>query len=238
MPQTSSSCFLMTLALRKWVASVLTLIHQTLTRLRPMVCSSPTFTSRHCARLHVRLSSVVVLTMQSVCAPCRTSSQVFRTSLVTSLTMLQQLPKFLATRVMEHLQLVNGTLHQWSNVLLQARLISGHLHVGSIASTDSLMVKQISSTLNLLQTITLLMHRALQKRATTSQKILLIKHCTLFLTSRVFDLTVRSLATLHLVQHTHLTKHRLHTWRNIAASTTKVGTSFASVGSRSKLQLA
>jgi hypothetical protein len=40
--------------------------------------------------------------------------------------MLQQLPKFLAMKATERLQLVNGTLHQWSNARLQARLISGH----------------------------------------------------------------------------------------------------------------
>ena len=152
--------------------------------------------------------------------------------------MQQLLLKFWAMKATEHLQLVNGTLRQWSNVLLQARLISGHLPVGSIASTDFLMVKQISSILNLLQIITLLMRLAQQKRAITFQKILLIKHFTLFRTLKASDLTVRSLVTLHLEQHTHLTKHRLRTWRNIAVSTTKVGTSFASVGSRSKLQMA
>ena len=178
---------------------------------------------------------MVGLTTQSVCAPCRTSSLVFQTNSDTFQTTLQQLPRFSVTRDTEHLQLANGTLRQWNSALLLAHLISGLLHVASIASTDSLMVKQISSTLNLSQTITLSMHHVLQKRVTTYQRTLLIRRCTLFLTSKAFDQTVRSLVTLHSAQHMRPTKHQRHTWRNIAASMTKVGTLFASVGSRSKL---
>ncbi|CAB5057282.1 unannotated protein [freshwater metagenome] len=140
------------------------------------------------------------------------------------------------TRATELLLLVNGTLHQWSRPLLLVRLISGQSHEVSTAFTDSWMVKQISSTLNLLQTITLLMRRAQQKRDTTFQKILLIKLFASFLITKVFDPTVRFLDTLHLVQPMRLTRLLLRTWRNIVASLTKVGTLFASVGLKSKLQ--
>ena len=97
------------------------------------------------------------------------------------------------------------------------------------------MARQISFTLNLSQTTTLLMRHALQKRVTTYQKILLIRLCALFLTTKAFDQIVRSLVMSHLVQHMRRTKPLLHTWRSIAVSTTKVGTLFASVGSRNKL---
>ncbi len=119
---------------------------RTSTPWRPMGCSSPTSTSRRCARRPGRRCSPAASNHAVGMRSIRTSSPASPTSWATSPTTRPPWPRCWATPATPRSPWASGTWRRWSSARPPARSTSGRSAAASTASTASSTARPTSST--------------------------------------------------------------------------------------------